>query len=104
MILAIVLSAFVLLGWSFLSDKFFPTANPPVAKVEDGKVKPLPQPQASPAGPKTEPLRNRDAVMASSPRVRIETPSLQGSINLKGAMIDDLTLVRQRETIDKRRR
>src|SRR4029453_10831169 len=26
-------------------------------------------------------------------------PSLQGSINLKGAQIDDLTLVRQRETI-----
>jgi YidC/Oxa1 family membrane protein insertase len=40
-------------------------------------------------------------VLASSPRVRIQTPSLQGSINLKGAQIDDLLLVKQRETIAK---
>ena len=38
LILAVVLSALVLLGWSFLSDKFVP-ANPPPVKVEDGKVK-----------------------------------------------------------------
>ena len=40
-------------------------------------------------------------MLASSPRVRIETPSLQGSINLKGARIDDLVLLRERQTIDK---
>jgi hypothetical protein len=33
--------------------------------------------------------------------VRIATQSLQGSINLKGAQIDDLTLLRQRQTIAK---
>src|SRR5207253_2186092 len=36
-----------------------------------------------------------------TPRVRIETPSLEGSLNLKGAQVDDLVMVRERETIKK---
>src|SRR5262249_15680279 len=42
----------------------------------------------------------RDAALAASPRVRIETPSLSGSIALKGGRIDDLSLVKYRETVD----
>ena len=38
MLLAIVLSALVLLGWSLLSEKFFPTAGPQTQQVENGKV------------------------------------------------------------------
>ena len=38
-------------------------------------------------------------MLASTPRVKIDTPSLQGSINLKGAQIDDLLLARQKQTI-----
>jgi YidC/Oxa1 family membrane protein insertase len=101
LILAVVLSALVLLGWSWAADKFFPTANPPSTKIENGKQQPLPQPQAQPAPTSPKALQSRAAVLASTPRVRIQTPSLQGSINLKGAQIDDLTLVRQRETIAK---
>ena len=100
LILAIVLSALVLLGWTFLSEKFVP-ANPPSTKVENGKVEPVPQPQASPVPNTPAQLRGRAAVLRESPRVRIQTPSLQGSINLKGARIDDLVLVRERETIAK---
>ena len=44
MILAIVLSALVLIGWSLVSDRLLPTASPPTAKVENGKLRPLPQP------------------------------------------------------------
>src|SRR5215475_2638369 len=43
---------------------------------------------------------SRDAALAASPRVRIETPSLSGSISLKGGRIDDLSLVKYRETVD----
>ncbi|HJR82926.1 MAG TPA: membrane protein insertase YidC [Sphingomicrobium sp.] len=100
LILAIVLSALVLLGWSFLSEWFVP-ANPP-PKVENGKVvEPASQPQASPVPNTPAQLRSRAAVLRESPRVRIQTPSLQGSINLRGARIDDLVLVGERETIEK---
>ena len=101
LILAVVLSALVLLGWTWAANKYFPTANPPSTQVENGKVKPLPQPQAQPTATAPKALKARSAVLASTPRVKIQTPSLQGSINLKGAQIDDLVLVRQRETIAK---
>ena len=101
MVLAVVLSALVLLGWSWAANKYFPTANPPSTKVEDGKQKPLPQPQTQTGSASPKALRSRAAVIASTPRVKIQTPSLAGSINLKGAQIDDLTLVRQRQTIAK---
>ena len=98
LILAIALSVLVLLGWSFLSQKFLP-ANPP-PKVVNGKVQPAPQPGAAPA-PQAEAAAKQSVAqaLASTPRIRISTPSLQGSINLKGAEIDDLVLLKQRETI-----
>ncbi len=39
-------------------------------------------------------------VLAASPRVTIDTPSIGGSINLKGGKIDDIILKDYRETID----
>ena len=42
----------------------------------------------------------RDEALARSPRLAIETPSLKGSIALKGGLIDDLTIVKYRETVD----
>ncbi len=101
MILAIVLSALVLLGWSLVSDRFLPTAGPQTVKVENGEVKPIPQPQADPAADRPQALKSRAIVLATTPRVRIETPALEGSINLKGARIDDLVLLRERQSIDK---
>jgi YidC/Oxa1 family membrane protein insertase len=101
MLLAIVLSALVLIGWSLLSDKFFPTAGPQTQQVENGKVRPVTQPQAAPAADAPAVIRDRAVVLTETPRVRIQTPSLQGSINLNGARFDDLVLVSQRETIAK---
>ena len=101
LILAVVLSALVLLGWTWAANKYFPTANPPSTKVENGKQVALPQPQAQPAPATPRALQSTAQVLRSTPRVRIETPSLQGSINLKGAQIDDLLLVRQKQTIAK---
>jgi YidC/Oxa1 family membrane protein insertase len=47
------------------------------------------------------PAATREAALAESPRVPIATPSLKGSIALKGGRIDDLVLVKYRETVDK---
>jgi len=100
LILAVILSALVLLGWTWAANRFFPTANPASTKIEGGKQQPVQQPNAQPAGPASpKQLQSISAALASSPRVKIQTPSLSGSINLKGAQIDDLLLLNQRETI-----
>ncbi|MEO6224945.1 MAG: membrane protein insertase YidC [Sphingomicrobium sp.] len=106
MILAVALSALVLLSWGWVANRYFPTANPPTTRIENGKQVPLPQPEAqAPAQPNgtaiPRALQNRSAVLGATPRVQIQTPSLAGSINLKGAQIDDLMLVRQTQTIAK---
>ena len=102
LILAVVLSALVLIGWSWTANKFFPTASSQSTKVESGKPQPAPQSGPQPvaqATPKT--LQSIPAALGAGPRVSIRTPSLSGSINLKGAQIDDLLLVNQRQTIAK---
>ena len=43
---------------------------------------------------------SREAAIAASQRVKIDTPSLSGSINLIGARIDDVRLKRYHETVD----
>ena len=99
MITALVLSALVLLGWALISDKFFPTANKPATQIVNGKTVPLPSPTPTSNAPTQ--VQDRAKVLAQTPRVKIDTPKLAGSIDLRGAQIDDLTLTTQRETIDK---
>ena len=101
MILAIVLSAIVLLGWGYVTETYFPTANPPTTKIEDGRQVPLPQPKADPAADSPQAMRDRNVVLAETPRLRIETPRLSGTINLRGARIDDLLLTTHREGLDR---
>lgn len=99
LILAVVLSALVFLGWTFLSARYFPVANPPSTKIVNGKQVALPTPESQASQPAK--LRDRALVLGESPRVQIASPRLQGSINLKGARIDDLVLTDHRETIAK---
>ncbi|MFY9656855.1 MAG: membrane protein insertase YidC [Methylocystis sp.] len=64
------------------------------------------------AAPKTEPgaaapsvlgattvVKPREAALAESPRIAIDTRSVRGSIALKGARIDDLSLKNYRQTV-----
>ncbi|MCV0395725.1 MAG: membrane protein insertase YidC [Rhizobiaceae bacterium] len=68
------------------------------------------QPQASgerPAGnapgvpgqPAAAPGAGRSTTLAATPRIRIDTPRLAGSINLRGARLDDLVLKDYRVTV-----
>ncbi|HYX47380.1 MAG TPA: membrane protein insertase YidC [Sphingomicrobium sp.] len=98
LILAVALSVLVLLGWAWFANHYFPTANPPSTKIVNGKQVPVQQPPSQPSAP-AKPLRSVSAELASGPRVAIRTPSLSGSINLKGAQIDDLLLLNQRQAI-----
>jgi YidC/Oxa1 family membrane protein insertase len=117
-ILAVVLSAIVLLGWQFFFAMPQEKARNEKLQAEQlaQKQKQPPQPsqsgqpaqspaQAGPAQPPGQAAEapaaaSRDAVLARSARLAIATDSLQGSIALKGGRIDDLALVKFRETVD----
>ena len=98
-ILAVLLTAAILFGWPYVSNYFFPTANPPVTKIEDGKQVPVARPDADPAADSPAAVRDRALVLKESPRVPIRTPRLTGSINLRGARIDDIVLPTYKESI-----
>ena len=98
MILAIVLSALVLIGWTALSERFFPQPKTPVTATA-----PTMTAGTTPAAPVATQVARMDVsrALGASPRIAIETPRLKGSINLKGAVIDDLVLLSHKETIKK---
>lgn len=45
--------------------------------------------------------KQRSEIIAASKRIKLENKNLHGSINLKGGRLDDITLIRYRETVDK---
>ena len=100
-VLFAVIAALILFGWPLVQSRFFPTANPPATKMVDGKNKPVANPAADPTADAPAAIRSRQVVLAETPRVAIETPALKGSINLKGARLDDLVLTRYKETVAK---
>ncbi|KQN02434.1 MULTISPECIES: membrane protein insertase YidC [Sphingomonas] len=100
-VLFAVIAALILFGWPLIQGKFFPTANPPVTKIQGGKTTAVANPAADPAADGAAAVGDRNAVIASTPRIRIETPRVSGSINLKGARIDDLVLKGYDETVAK---
>lgn len=125
MLLAILLSVCVLLGWQyFYASPKVQRERDRLTKVEEQKKKagaqtpartnPGGQAPAAPnapavagAPPQTAgsvPLAtsiSRKAALGRSPRVKISTPSIDGTINLKGGRIDDIMLVNYHETPDK---
>lgn len=114
MIAAILLSVAILIGWNFVSEKFFPTpdkpdvtktvaganGSPAATPATQGQPSALPTPGA-PAAPASTTIRPVDAVLAEGKRIPIETSEIKGSINLVGARIDDITLTKYRQTIKK---
>jgi YidC/Oxa1 family membrane protein insertase len=116
-ILAIVLSALVLLGWQYFFAVPQEKARQEQLQAQQQKqTVPTPgqpgqvgQPPAQSGTPEVPGQTNapaaaapvtREAALAGSPRVSIATDNLQGSIALKGGRIDDLALLKFRETVD----
>ena len=101
LLLAVLLSALVLFGWTFVADKWL---KPPAAPVEVAAA--APGTAASSAAIGSAPVASPAvavpvaAAIAKAPRVQIETPQLKGSINLAGARIDDLVLSDHRVSIE----
>jgi YidC/Oxa1 family membrane protein insertase len=112
-ILAIVLSLLVVVGWQYFVGlpQMQREHEQQAIKQEQSQTQPTTAQPATPGGavptapgaaaPSAQPATaTREAVIAASPRITIDTPRLRGSIALKGARIDDLSLQQYRETID----
>ncbi|HZH05960.1 MAG TPA: membrane protein insertase YidC, partial [Lautropia sp.] len=102
MILAVVLSALVLIGWGMLSERFFPQPKPAVAAKaapKGAQEAVATAPGTTPTAPAATATLSRPQAIGAVPRVRILTPSLEGTLSLQGARFDDLRLVRHTNTL-----
>ncbi len=103
MILAVVLSALVLIGWGLLSERFFPQPEPAITTKAPATNAPATASSddaaPAPATAATTPTLTRPQAIGAVPRVRVLTPSLEGTLSLKGARFDDLRLVRHTRTL-----
>jgi len=113
LILAIVLSAIVIIGWGVFQAFFFPA--PPAPPAQQVASTPAQTPPAAatpgtsgatgsvPGTTATTPaveLVDREAALKQTPRIPIDSPQLRGSIALKGGRLDDVVLAQYRETVD----
>jgi YidC/Oxa1 family membrane protein insertase len=116
-ILAIVLSAIVLIGWQYfigmpqmerqrqealLKQQQAQQTQPPQAAPSQAAPSPAPAPRPPGQQDVTTPAeqKSREVALAASPRIQIETLEIKGSIDLKGGRIDDISLTRYRETVN----
>lgn len=116
LMIAVALSALVIIGWEYfyigpkLDDarekaRLEELDKKAAQKTGNGTAPGVSAPSgpdavsgAATGGPATKVTRK--AALASSSRLKIDTPSLSGSIALKGALIDDLTLKKHTITAD----
>jgi YidC/Oxa1 family membrane protein insertase len=120
-ILAIVLSLIVVVGWQYFigypqmekqrHDALLKQQQQEQTQVQPGTAQPanpaMPAPVAgAPAIPGAGAtsaqglVNSRESLIAASPHIALSTPRLKGSIDLKGARIDNLALEQYRETVD----
>jgi YidC/Oxa1 family membrane protein insertase len=93
LIIAVILSIVILAGFQYLYVK---------PQQEHYRQQVLAEKAAQPGAPNAPgaALRDRADLIAETPHIPIKTPELQGSVDLKGASLDDVSLTQYRETID----
>ena len=96
--IAIALSLAILLTFQFILPKK-PTPVTDALSTKTTLVQNAPRPNFDVATPGTEPMAVPEP--KDTPRLKIAAPRVQGSINLRGARLDDLVLKEYHEEVDK---
>ncbi|MEX2615352.1 MAG: membrane protein insertase YidC [Alphaproteobacteria bacterium] len=128
-LVAIVISIMILVGWNYFIEApkqeqrqqaqqqqqqqnqagqiGQPGGQQLTPTLPDGTPAPMipvgPGPNLDAAGvatPAPDAMQSRAAALSQTPRVRVDSPRVRGSISLQGARIDDLVLKDYRETLD----
>ncbi len=114
LLLAIIFSVAIMLGWqAYFGEKPSPTAKKEAnntaspTKGVSSDAPPAPGtmtksselPSLGQADPNSK-TNDQTNILNASPRIKISSPKLTGSISLKGAQFDDLTLTGYKETIE----
>jgi YidC/Oxa1 family membrane protein insertase len=115
--LAIALSVLVMAAWQYfyagpvyqrehqaqIQAQMQANSSPPASEAQPGATPAAPGAPAVTTLPGARTPTEHETVgdaLAASPRVIIDTPSIGGSINLKGGRVDDIILRDYRETVD----
>ena len=114
LLLAIIFSVAIMLGWqAYFGERPSPTpkkeasntTNPTKGVSSDAPPAPGTMtksselPSLGQADPNSK-TNDQTNILNASPRIKINSPKLTGSISLKGAQFDDLTLTGYKETIE----
>ena len=102
-IIAAVLAALIIFGYPYLLQLLGVEVSPPPQQTEVNAPAENAPPANAPAPPQTvaPEFVDRATAVAQSPRVKIDSPRVAGSIALKGGRIDDVVLKDYRTTVDK---
>ena len=98
-LVAILLAGIVLFGWQYAMGHFYPAAP---ASIDDdvAEAGTAPDP-GTPAASTTIASQPLESALKGSERIAINAPRVEGSINLTGGRIDDLTLTDYRQELPK---
>jgi YidC/Oxa1 family membrane protein insertase len=99
LILAIAISVAILIGFQWLLPH--PPPPPPAEQQQAQQTTPPKPPSAAPSGAGAVQIGAEGGAPKHVPRVRIDAPSVAGSVSLLGARIDDLVLKNYHETVSR---
>ncbi|GGC23915.1 membrane protein insertase YidC [Novosphingobium marinum] len=108
LILSVLLIGLVLFGWDAAVRYFYPQSDTPTERIEQvEKSEAGDAPKASREGGLSAPAdvaaerKTLAEALADGGRVPVDAPGLSGSINLTGAVVDDLVINDHRESQDR---